>query len=108
MRTITKEIVEKFRNYLLAEEKALATLEKYVRDVRAFFTWLDGRAVDKNEILSYKTELCEKYSVASVNSVISALNTFFQNFSVFSQICFLKDGLRRFLCFFSNFINIFM
>ncbi|MBE6696343.1 MAG: integrase [Ruminococcaceae bacterium] len=77
MRTITKEIVEKFRNYLLAEEKALATLEKYIRDVRAFSAWLGGKCVDKKEILNYKEELCEKYSVASVNSVISALNTFF-------------------------------
>ena len=77
MRTITKEIVEKFRNYLSAEEKAMATLEKYIRDVRAFSAWLGGKCVDKQEILNYKEELCEKYSVASVNSVISALNTFF-------------------------------
>ena len=77
MRTITKEIVEKFRNYLSAEEKALATLEKYIRDVRAFSAWLGGKCVDKQEILNYKEQLCEKYSVASVNSVISALNTFF-------------------------------
>ena len=77
MRIITKEIIGNFKKYLITEEKALATLEKYIRDVRAFCAWLGGRAVDKNEILSYKTELCEKYSVASVNSVISALNTFF-------------------------------
>ena len=77
MRIITKEIIGNFEKYLITEEKALATLEKYIRDVRAFCAWLGGRAVDKNEILSYKTELCEKYSVASVNSVISALNTFF-------------------------------
>ena len=40
MRSITKETVEKFKNYLLAEEKALATLEKYIRDVRAFLLGL--------------------------------------------------------------------
>ena len=77
MRIITKEIILNFEKYLSAEEKALATLEKYVRDVKAFCAWLGGRCVDKSEILNYKAELCEKYSVASVNSVISALNTFF-------------------------------
>ena len=77
MRTITNETISKFRKYLTAEEKALATLEKYIRDVRAFSAWLSGKSVDKQEILNYKEELCEKYSVASVNSVISALNTFF-------------------------------
>ena len=77
MRKITKEIIQSFEKHLITEEKALATLEKYIRDVKAFCAWLDGRAVDKNEILNYKNELCEKYSVASVNSVISALNTFF-------------------------------
>ena len=76
MRTITNEIISEFKQYLTAEEKALATLEKYIRDVRAFSAWLGGKCVDKQEILKYKEELCEKYSVASVNSVISALNTF--------------------------------
>ena len=77
MRVITKEIILNFEKHLTAEEKASATLEKYIRDVKAFCAWLDGRTVDKNEILNYKNELCEKYSVSSVNSVISALNTFF-------------------------------
>ena len=77
MRVITKEIIGKFEKYLITEEKALATLEKYIRDVRAFSAWLGGKRVDKQEMLNYKSELCEKYSVASVNSVISALNTFF-------------------------------
>ena len=77
MRIITKETIQKFEKHLITEEKALATLEKYVRDVRAFSAWLGGKCIDKQEILNYKEQLCEKYSVASVNSVISALNTFF-------------------------------
>ena len=77
MRIITREIVSDFEKHLMTEEKALATLEKYIRDVRAFCNWLRGKNVDKQEILNYKEELCEKYSVASVNSIISALNTFF-------------------------------
>ena len=67
MRIITKEIIGKFEKYLITEEKALATLEKYIRDVRAFSAWLGGKCIDKQEILNYKEELCEKYSVASVN-----------------------------------------
>ena len=35
MRIITKEIIGSFKKYLITEEKALATFEKYIRDVRA-------------------------------------------------------------------------
>ena len=39
--------------------------------------WLSGQEVTKILVLEYKKELCEKYAPASVNSVISSLNSFF-------------------------------
>lgn len=35
-RFLTETIVEEFYQYLVLEEKSTATLEKYLRDVRAF------------------------------------------------------------------------
>ena len=32
-----------FRQWLLEEEREPATIEKYLRDVRALAAWLDGR-----------------------------------------------------------------
>ena len=39
MRFITNEEINKFRNYLINEEKSNSTLEKYLRDVREFTIW---------------------------------------------------------------------
>lgn len=47
MRTITNEIIMKFEEYLICEEKSKNTIEKYVRDVNFFMDWLCGREVTK-------------------------------------------------------------
>ena len=40
MMTDTETQLEKFKQFLIDEERAAATIEKYRRDVQAFFTWL--------------------------------------------------------------------
>ena len=77
MKKITEKLIKNFRNYLINEEKSDATLEKYIRDICAFFSWLCGRGVDKQIVLEYKAYLVENYKPASVNSAISSLNSFF-------------------------------
>lgn len=77
MKKITEKLIKNFKNYLINEEKSDATLEKYIRDVYAFLSWLDGRGVNKQVVLEYKAHLVENYKPASVNSVISSLNSFF-------------------------------
>lgn len=77
MEIITKELIENYREYLFEEEKANATIEKYIRDVTAFALWLCGREVEKGLVLEYKQILIEKYAPASVNSILSSLNNFF-------------------------------
>lgn len=67
-----------FENFLRIEEKSKATVEKYLRDVRAFFDYTRKKQVDKSVVLSYKTLLKEKYAVASANSMLAALNAFFR------------------------------
>ena len=76
--TITKNLIEKFKQYLIEEEKATATLEKYVRDITTFFAWLAGSELDKITVLRYKEHLTTNYAPASVNSVLSSLNSFFE------------------------------
>ena len=38
MREITKEIIESFHDYLINEEKAQATIHKYLHDIRTVDT----------------------------------------------------------------------
>ena len=47
--TITRELIENFKHYLIEEEKSSATLEKYMRDVTVFFTWLAGIVSTRRE-----------------------------------------------------------
>ena len=75
---ITNELIEGFKNYLIEEEKSSATLEKYMRDIIAFFAWLSGAELTKKRVLEYKMHLTENYAPTSVNSVLSSLNSFFE------------------------------
>ena len=77
MKNITNEIITRFEQYLYEEERSDNTIEKYMRDIRFFREWLGGRTVDKSIVLAYKKELCEKYLPASVNSILSSLNSLF-------------------------------
>ncbi len=76
-RVITNNITKDFKLYLYEEERSNNTIEKYMRDIRFFREWLQGRSIDKSVVIGYKKELCEKYSVKSVNSMLSSVNTFF-------------------------------
>ena len=77
MKKITDKIIEKFRTYLIDEEKSVATLKKYIRDIRAFRVWLGSRQLCKAKVMEYKEYLIGSYAPASVNSILSSLNSFF-------------------------------
>ena len=47
MKKITNELIKNFRRYLIEEEKAAATVEKYIRDINVFADWLGNKAFDK-------------------------------------------------------------
>ena len=57
------EIIKKFELYLYEEERSGNTIEKYMRDIRFFREWLNGRNIDKSVVIEYKKELCERYAV---------------------------------------------
>lgn len=78
MNTITKKSINAFRQYLIDEEKSPSTLEKYMRDVRVFAAWLGERTPQKSLVLEYKANLINEFAPASVNSILSSLNSFFE------------------------------
>ena len=77
MRKITNELIQKFKEYLIDEEKSSSTLEKYIRDITVFMDWCKGTELCKSLVLEYKQDIIEKYAPASVNSILSSLNSFF-------------------------------
>lgn len=74
---IDNNIIQKFRGYLIEEEKSFATVNKYVHDVNAFAIYLSGQRATKTKMLEYKNYLLEKYALTSVNGAIASLNSFF-------------------------------
>ena len=86
MRTITQDGIRAFGEYLAGEEKSGATLVRYLHDLEVFRQWMGGNPVGKDAILSYKAALVKRYSVASVNSILSSLNSFFR-FQGWDDLC---------------------
>ncbi len=78
IKTTTEDLIKEFNYYLIDEEKASATIEKYMRDIKAFYQWVSGSELDKRKVLDYKQYLTDKLAPASVNSVLSSLNSFFE------------------------------
>ena len=75
-RILSEETVFDFHEYLVLEEKSTATVEKYLRDVRAFHLFLDGQPVTKEQMMAYKKSLLERgYAVNSINSMLASLNS---------------------------------
>ena len=77
MYEFTKHTIENYKNHLIEEEKSTATIEKYIRDINAFAEWINGREITKSLVLEYKNTLIGQYAPASVNSVLSSLNGYF-------------------------------
>lgn len=77
MRIVTEGIIKRFKRFLMNEEKAASTVEKYIRDVAAFSGWINGGEVSKFAVLEYKKYLTDTYAPASVNSMLSSMNSFF-------------------------------
>ena len=75
-RRLTQNQIQLFHQYLIREEKSTATVEKYLRDARAFFGFLGDGIVNKEVVMAYKKELqIKEYAVRSINSMLASLNS---------------------------------
>lgn len=91
---ITEKGLQAFGERLCEEEKSRLTVEKYLRDIRAFFAFLGGREVDRSAVLAYKDRIGRDYAVASANSMLAALNAFFR-FSGRLDLCVKQFKVQR-------------
>lgn len=80
-RILTADIIENFRKNLELQEKSTSTIEKYIRDVKAFSAYTENAAITKEKVIAYKKYLRNNYAVRSVNSMLASIN------SLFSFLC---------------------
>ncbi len=77
-RIITEKLIADFEIELRNDEKSGNTIEKYLRDVRCFADFINGNVIDKASVLEYKAQLEKEYALASANSMLAAINSFFK------------------------------
>ena len=72
-----KNRVQDFKEHLIREEKSSITVEKYIRDVRKFVVFAEGKSITKELVIDYKQHLVESgYALRSINSMLASLNAF--------------------------------
>nr|WP_295946282.1 tyrosine-type recombinase/integrase [uncultured Agathobaculum sp.] len=75
---VTRPLIDVFTKKLQAAERSAGTIEKYRRDVQSFITWLGARDVSHEAAAEWKQHLqVQGYSPATINSMLVAVNRFF-------------------------------
>ena len=76
-RIINQRQIQQFSQYLAQEEKSIATIGKYLRDIQAFCRFVGGQSVNKELVIAYKKQCMEQgYAVRSINSMLASINSF--------------------------------
>lgn len=77
-RILTNETIKDFEIFLREEEKSENTIEKYLRDIKAFMVFANKSEITKEIVIAYKNKLMnENYAVRSINSMLASLNSLF-------------------------------
>ena len=76
-RVITEKMIAEFKEHLILEERSTATIQKFIRDVKAFTAYAQSCAITKEIVIVYKKCLQENYAMRSVNSMLASINSFF-------------------------------
>ena len=66
-----------FACQLQEDERSPATIENYLRHIRAFAAWAGGQAVTKDLAAQWKEHLISQYRPGTVNTMLVSLNRFF-------------------------------
>lgn len=78
---VTIQLIEKYINHLMEEEKSVATLKKYRHDLNELHNYLQGMLLTKSILIEWKKYLIEKYAPSTVNSMLIAVNGYLRFFS---------------------------
>lgn len=75
---LCESVIKDFKRHLQMDEKSDNTIEKYLRDVKAFMKFMSGNEVTKEKVIEYKQSLIDSgYATKSINSMLASLNSLF-------------------------------
>ncbi len=76
-RYLCEQHIQQFSDHLRQDEKSAATIEKYLRDVRAFMLFAGAESLSRDLVIAYKHHLqANGYAVRSINSMLASINSF--------------------------------
>lgn len=93
MYIIAETMAQEYKSYLIREERSPATVQKYLHDITAFYSWLSQNcppnggapnSVSKETVITYKGLLAEQFAISTVNGALAALNGFFSYLGYFA------------------------
>lgn len=76
MRFPMEEELQRYREYLIEEEKSPATVDLYLTSIAQLSDWAGTQELSKSILIQYKDELRQQYRPNSVNTKITAINGF--------------------------------
>ena len=76
-RVLTPAILISFQAELIKQERAPATIEKYMHDIRTFYSWLGNREATPETVHEWKKSLTDDFKPGTVNGKLAALNALF-------------------------------
>ncbi len=76
---LTAEELLAYGRYLRQEGRSGGTVDKYLRDGRAFLAWLEGKTVTQESVVGWREHLLTRgYAPVTINSMLAALNGLFR------------------------------
>ena len=77
-RVLNSRQLELFARKLREDERSAGTIENYLRHIRAFAAWIQGRSVTKELAAEWKEHLVSSdYCPGTINTMLVSLNRFF-------------------------------
>ena len=73
---LTEQHIRRYALHLYEQERAAATIQKYLHDLAALRGFLDGGPLTKEALIAWKAGLAATHAPASVNSMLAAVNGF--------------------------------
>lgn len=74
--TVTSVQLDSYLDYLKRQERSLATIKQYQRDIQSFLMYIKKHGFCKESVIQYKEKLRKEYLPASVNVKLAAINGF--------------------------------
>ena len=97
-RRITAADVKKFEKEMMENEKAVATIKKYVREAECLKNFLNENCLTKEILLEYRDGLIKKYRAQTVNGKLSAVNRFLDSIGASAfRLKFFRVQRRAFI-----------